>query len=114
MALDAASRTPPSRAQYRLCKSDRGPPRLHPRGLGSSWDHRRIEPFATEVLMRCSIPVDGRAFGRPSLTDNRRYFALALWVDKDETFAAEAVQILFDNPTDQHRGGARIERVASL
>ena len=84
------------------------------RGVNRSRNHGRIETFAIEILMSCGIPVDGRAFGRPALPDNGRHFAFALWVDKDETFAAEAVQILFDDTADEHRGSTGIESIAVL
>src|SRR5206468_657228 len=105
MALDAASKTPPSPAQCHLYRSGRARPEREAvarildgssghlleahrapffehgqRGVNRSRNHGGIETFAIEVLMAGSIPIDSRAFGRPTLPDNGRYFTFAAWI----------------------------------
>src|SRR5205814_6516001 len=67
------------------------------RGVNRSRDYGGIETFAIEVLMVGSIPIDSRAFGRPTLPDNGRYFTFAAWINEHEAFTAEAVEILLND-----------------
>jgi hypothetical protein len=48
------------------------------------------------------------------LTDDRDDLAGAAGIDEDQPFAAEAIQILFDDPAHEHGGDAGIERVATF
>src|SRR5881296_3700503 len=98
-----------------LLKAHRAPFFEHgQRGVNCSRDHGGIETFTIEVLMARVIPIDGRAFGRPTLPDNGRYFTFAAWINKHEAFAAQAVEILLNDTADEHRRNTCIERVATL
>ena len=75
---------------------------------------RRVESVAVEVPASLAIPVDSGVARCPALTDDRRDFSLAVRIHEDQRFAAQAVEVLFDDAARQQRGDAGIERVAAV
>jgi len=55
-------------------------------------------------------PITG---GRPTLADDRNDFAAALRIHEHQRFAAQAVEVLFDDAADQQRRDPGIESVAA-
>ena len=54
------------------------------------------------------------AFGAQPCPTIETHLAGAAWIHEDQSFAAEAVEILLDDATDEHRRDAGVERVAAL
>src|SRR5439155_3038329 len=53
-----------------------------------------IETLAVQILVARIVPVDGGALRGPALADNSDDLAGAARIDEDESFAAQAVEIL--------------------
>jgi hypothetical protein len=61
----------------------------------------RVEPLAGQRLVARQIPVDVDGLRRPSLADHRGDLALAHRIHQHQCFAAEAVEVLFDDAADE-------------
>ena len=78
-----------------------------------SRNHGRVEPFALEGFLALLVPLYGRAFGRPALTDDRGDLPLPYRIDEHEPFPSEAVEILLDDAAHEKRGDTGIESVSA-
>ena len=82
--------------------------------MDGAGDDGRIEAVACKRLMARQVPIDIDRMRRPALSDNGRDFRFLSRIDKDQGFAAEAVEVLLEHATRQQSCHAGIEGVAAL
>src|SRR4029453_167826 len=73
-----------------------------------------VEPSAGQILPTCGVPIDRRAFGRPTLSDPRNGLSGTLRIPEDQRFTTKTVEILFDHATHEECGHSGVECVATL
>ena len=82
--------------------------------MDGAGNHRGVEAVPGKRLIAREVPIDIHGVGGPALAHDGSNFSFLAGVDQHQSFAAEAVEILFQNAACQQRGHTRIEGIATL